>query len=366
MKNTNIRNSMPTIILIIAVLTAFLSQFIFESTTSRIIRLVIYLTIYIVWGISAQRRIIEPDIKRLFGCISLLMVFWTSLRTVKIIINANYLEHYLWYFYYIPMIFIPFLVAVISLLVRREENYRLPKWINVFSLIGIAIVGLVLTNDFHQLVFVFPEGKPFSSFDYSYGWAYSLPLVWRMGCIITTLIILFKRCKLPNKKNRIVAPIIPLLLLILYYAIYPFKIPLFYHLFQDLSVMECMLSICMLELCMKTGLIQSNYQYIELFSNSTINARITDEELNVILSTDSAKELPKELLKSAINTPVILDGGLRLSSSHINNGYIMWCDDVSDVIRTVDELNRVNQVLTVKRERVQDEYAIARKEHHTK
>ena len=44
----------------------------------------------------------------------------------------------------------------VALLLGRPENYRLPKWTSLFYIPATLLLLLVLTNDLHQLVFVFP------------------------------------------------------------------------------------------------------------------------------------------------------------------------------------------------------------------
>lgn len=122
-----------------------------------ILRASIYIGMFIAWGVSIHRRIVQPQVSRYLIAISALMVFWIILRTIRYSLNdCIWLIRYLWYLYYLPLLFIPLLGVFIALSLGKAENYRLPKWTALFYIPTVVLLLLVVTNDLHQYVFIFP------------------------------------------------------------------------------------------------------------------------------------------------------------------------------------------------------------------
>ena len=69
--------------------------------------------------------------------------------------GVGVLARHTWYAYYIPMLLCPLLLFGVSLLVSAKDDTRIPKlWYGALAL-TLVLIGLVLTNDLHQLVFRF-------------------------------------------------------------------------------------------------------------------------------------------------------------------------------------------------------------------
>ena len=125
-----------------------------------ILRTLIYIGLYIGWGISIHKRVVQKAAKNTLIFISGLMIFWFIIRTIKYFftIDAN-IERYLWYSYYLPMLFIPQAALQAAILLGQPEEYTLPKWSKLIYLPAIFCFLLVISNDFHQRVFSFPLGE---------------------------------------------------------------------------------------------------------------------------------------------------------------------------------------------------------------
>ena len=71
---------------------------------------------------------------------------------------------------------------------------------------ALFLIGIVLTNDLHQLVFTFPEGRlgEAASYEvgvYGYGAMYYAIVAWDLGCLLAALLIILLRCrKIKNRK----------------------------------------------------------------------------------------------------------------------------------------------------------------------
>ncbi len=64
---------------------------------------------------------------------------------------------------------IPTLGLNAAILMGEEEEKNTKKRTAALVIPAILFVVAVLTNDFHQLVFSFPNGKPFIDQNYQYG-----------------------------------------------------------------------------------------------------------------------------------------------------------------------------------------------------
>ena len=140
-----------------------------------ILRAAIYIGLFVAWGISVRSRIIQPQVRRYLTAVSALMIFWMTVRSIRYSLEeALWVMRHLWYLYYLPMLFIPLLAVFIALSLGKPESFRLPKWTVLLYIPTAALLLLVLTNDLHQLVFVFPADAVVWMDDYHYAIGYFL------------------------------------------------------------------------------------------------------------------------------------------------------------------------------------------------
>ena len=70
-----------------------------------IARSLIYIALYIGWGISVRNRIIQTQVRRYLISIAGLMASWFVIRSTKYYFTADItIERQLWYWYYLPML----------------------------------------------------------------------------------------------------------------------------------------------------------------------------------------------------------------------------------------------------------------------
>lgn len=90
----------------------------------------IYFGLFIAWGVSLKKRIINRQIVRLLMTIVGLLLFWLITRTIKYIFfppDTN-ISRWLWYAYYLPILLIPMIMFSIAFSLGKPEDYRLPAW----------------------------------------------------------------------------------------------------------------------------------------------------------------------------------------------------------------------------------------------
>ena len=328
-------------------------------------RSVIYIMLFAAWGISVCRRIIQPQVRRYLTAISALMVFWVTARTLRhLFAETPWALRHLWYLYYLPMLFIPLLALFVALSLGKPDNFRLPKWTALLYIPTAALLLLVLTNDLHQLVFRFPEDAVVWMNEYRYGIVYFPVVGWMVLCALTALVIMLVKCRVPNSRKVLVLPFVPVVLSVIYGALYIFQLPWLRLIAGDVTVVFCLLIAATLESCIQCGLIQSNTHYNDLLLSCTLRVQLTDPEYQRLLSSRSAEPIPLQIMRQTETGPVRLDGGLRLSGAPVRGGHVLWTEDVSELLEVLEELQDVKDSLEDNNALLRAEYTLKACEAH--
>ena len=128
MKNRNrdfLRSVLVTALLVLFALACHSIAYRLEqpelSRFLNFIRTSVYVGLLSVWGVSAHRRVVQPQVRRYLAAVSVLMVGWLILREVKFrfILDLN-VERYLWYLYYVPILLTPLLALFVSILLGKS------------------------------------------------------------------------------------------------------------------------------------------------------------------------------------------------------------------------------------------------------
>lgn len=311
------------------------------------LRSVIYIGLFAAWGISVRGRVIQPQVRRYLTAISVLMVFWVTARTIRHIIAKDpWVLRHLWYLYYLPMLFIPMLAVLVALSLGKPENYRLPNWTKLIYIPTTVLLLLVLTNDLHQLVFVFPADAAVWANDYRHGIVYFLAVGWMILCALAALGAMLIKCRIPHSRKVLMLPFVPVLLAVIYSVLDIVQLPWQKALAGDITVVFCLLITATLESCIQCGLIQSNTHYRELFDSSTVGAQIRDEDYRPWLSSRNAQSVPETVLRQTEEGPVLLPRGIRLCAAGIRGGHIFWQENVAELLEVLKELNDTRDELS--------------------
>ena len=317
---------------------------------------------FFIWGISVKRRIIHKQTNRYIFMIAMLMVLWMTLRTLKYhILKDPDALRYMWYMYYIPMVYIPLLLFFTALSLRRSENYRLPVYIKLLAAPATALVAMVITNDIHGKVFVFPtyEGEWFDM-PYTYGPGYWLLQVWNGIIVALSVALIVLKCRLPVKGKPVIMPMVPIALIILYSALYVSGVHWLRMVFGDMTAVYCLLTMLSLEACIRCRLIPSNKGYTELFEVCSIGARITDASFNIRYSSDEENIPAREMMKQAAEGgSVRTDRNNILKGKAISGGYVFWNEDIETLADVIEQMEQNMRTLAhrneIERRRVESE-----------
>ena len=301
------------------------------SFASRL-RSYIYIGIISAWYISLKMRIVEKRIQRHLCAVALLMIFWMVVRTIKFGSTNNTIQRYLWYFYYLPMLFIPLEAFVISMSLGNKKQ---PGWIKYLFVLANLLLLLVLTNDIHQRVFIFKDSL-LSTKDYTYGIGYYIVALWMITFAGISLFIMVSKCRL--KDSWIYLPLFPFVISILYAIGYAKEVPFVRVWLTDLTVAQCLFFMSMFESCIQSGLIQSNVGYRELFEATTMKAELFNKDFKLLYSSIDNPVTDTNILKKALKEATLLDENTLIKGHDIKHGYIFWQEDISKLVSINKEL----------------------------
>ena len=214
----------------------------FYPTPFSYLRSFIYIGLFAAWGLSVRQRIVQKQVRRCLTAVSVLLILWMTFRTAKYFIFWQPTAvRYLWYLFYLPMLFVPMLAVLIAMSLGKPDGYRPPKITRLLWVISGALLLLVLTNDFHRLVFTFPPGDVvWSNTDHGYAAGYFFAVGWQVVCAVAELVIMIFNCRVPSGRRRL-WPVIPFSVSIAYSALYYLGIPWLRYLFGDIPAFQSLM-----------------------------------------------------------------------------------------------------------------------------
>lgn len=339
----------------------------------------------ICWGFSLHHRIVQVQAGIYLQIVAALIIFWYTIRTIRWrltpasewegipqipVSDSLYplLNRALWYIYYAPMMLIPTLVVLVAISIGRPADYRLPKLSWLYIAFNIGLIVFVLTNDFHQKVFIFPEDKAaWSDSNFMYGKGF----VFYVVCLSLSYVLLFAiltvRCRIPGNSKKILIPSALTLGLVLYIYVY-YKVGgvRMVFAFQDLTAMFCIFYVLIIESCIRLGFIQSNSHYWELFhSIKRLPILITDRDFQVRYRTGPDVSLSVDKMKLAEKDPLVIEYGKILHSSPIRSGHAVWIEDQTELFHLREELRSIQEELKDRNEMLRLSYEKEKEYHAT-
>lgn len=336
----------------LAMCLRYASRTVLHSPVYNHLRSGIYIFLLCAWCHSVRVRIVQTQVQRYLLAISMLMVLWLLLRSIKFSIANTDAERWLWYFYYVPILFIPMLSVFVSQSLGKPEDFHLPRWTKLLYVPTVLLLLLVLTNDLHQRVFSFPSGI-LSDAAYRYERGYFFVLGWELFCAALSLFMIVTKCRIPHTKRVRWLPLVPFALSLAYVYAYVEKIHWVWVLAGDMTVAQCLMFTGIFESCIQCGLIQSNRGYDELLEATTLPVQITDETFcTKHASATMRPPLPQSELRQITQDTVQLDDDTLLKRHKLRRGWAFWKEDVSELNQlrqelelTCDELRDVGDVL---------------------
>ena len=305
-------------------------------------------------------HVVHPGIRRGIWLMGLLLVLWIIFMRLKYAMPNDRYAHLsiaMWYAYYLFILAIP----IVSLYIAENSdrsNRTLVSGRLIFCVVISALLALmVLTNDHHQMVFLFfSEDRRLNAAEYKRNWGYYAVTAWFFFGQLAAFAQLFLQNWSSPKKRQMILPLIIFILGILYVPLYNFD-------FKPVSEIPLPFSVSVLiisyfALAIFSGLIQSNRHYVELFQESTLNMQIFDSTGQLRYQTRSATKNPSGFILDCSNTLVSnssLHGNLLIWQHPVSGGTLVSKEDISNVLtlqsqlqQATEQLKKENKILSEK------------------
>lgn len=317
----------------------------------------IYIGLAMAWGFSISRRTLHRDDRRwlLLGCA--MAVLWLFLRAVKYrFFSDDAITRHLWYLYYVPQILAPLFSLFAALqLGRREGDALSRKWYLLF-IPAVLLIGGVLTNDLHQLVFRAVPGAATLETDYTHGWMYYLAMTWIVGLLLATGIIVYRKCRVSESRRY---AWIPLCVFLGGFALCALSFANIYT-FHKMPECFCLTFAAFWESCLQVGLLPTNGHYRFFFSESTVAAQIVNGRGEPVYRAKNAPNLTPDQLEATACESILLNADTRLQSAPVQDGRVYWLEDISKINRIQAQLAEINARLSEENELIQAENELKR------
>ena len=356
-KRNNHNNGIIVAVLIVcAVVLRVLGKFDILIAPGGIARSLIYIALYIGWGISVSKRIIQVQVRHYLIAVSGLMVFWFVIRSMRYFFITDIgIARQLWYLYYLPMLFIPLFSLFVAISLGKPANARLSKTARLLLYIPTVLcLLLVLTNDLHQLVFSFPEGEVWTDDNMSYSFGYFFVIGWEILCALAAFVIMIIKCRLSYRKKYL--PFLLLACSIVYALIYVSGVEWMQLIGGDIAAAQCLMFTGILECCIQCGLIQTNTGYRAMFEAGSIGAQIVDTDWHIRYASSNAPKLPSDRMRSAESEAAKLDNNTLLRSSKIPGGHVLWQEDITDITALLEKLEENRKTISESNDVEQENY----------
>ncbi len=314
----------------------------FSGNAFTILPHMIFVALSFGWVISVRRRILDKRIRIYLISVGLLMSFWLAERTAKWFFVSEFSDlcRYMWYAFYIPMILIPLLGVFITTYIGKPETYKMPWWLNLLYIPAFALILFVFTNDFHNLVFEFPNGIYYFNTQYEYGFGFYIVCAWFIVFGFYFVISLVIKSRVPGSKTVQKLPLIIMACSVIFWVLYALGL-----IRADLTAVDCLMITLLLESAIQSGLIRSNTGYTEFFEISTVAAQVVDKNFQPMIVSSYADDFPEEIMRSALERPVEL-GKTMLHSKAVSGGYVFWQNDIKEIKKLMKSLEETRERLS--------------------
>ena len=335
-------------------------DYILLETILQFSRHLIHASLLFIWMSTIKQRIMQASVRRYLLASGTLLILWLYIRTCKWMFfpSDTWTNRYCWYAYYIALIFIPLFGVFVIQCLGKSEDYKLPEKWKLLYLPAIILLLLVFTNDLHQLVFCFPDGSAFSDDYYTYGSCYLLVSGWSILLGLYFVLSLLWQCRAPGRPWFQKIPVLVMLSEVAITILYCMNI-----LKCDVTALNCAMIVLLLESCIQSGLIRSNSKYDRLFEIANIEAHIADENGKIRYVSGQAQQPEAQVrtwMTDLEHDGIVMDGK-RLKCAKLTRGWILWWEDVSEIMTFTEALENAGKQLSEKNDLMKAELELREK-----
>ena len=182
----------------------------------------------VLWGESLRARFLHRGARRAIRLLLAALLAWQSVRLLKYMAEPAVLDadetllRLLWYLYYIFRAALPVALLWIAHVADRDAvAQRLPVHLFALLVLNLALAIAILTNDWHEQFFSFPQEREGSDWEEEVEWgAYAYWTLWFLE-VFTALAILWIKAKLQKIwRFQMVLPVVCCILFLLCFTIF--------------------------------------------------------------------------------------------------------------------------------------------------
>ena len=325
------------------------------TESNRKANVFIYCLVAVVLSVVMFNSIIKTIDKKTKICfiiIFCLFAFWLGIKIFDKVSAFNDNNDYTWYLLYIPLLFIPSMWFITNNQIYIR-NIKYKKIIAIISLsISFLLFILVLTNDFHEFVFIFPEGSTGShASNYKYNIGYFIIYAFIFLEILTTIVLFYTFSVKKTTIKQKILPSIVILLVLVYSILYvATNIPIPY--LSDMTLVYTILGTLLVYVSLKCGLIKNSGAYFEFFETCNVPLAIVSENQDI-----EYQNTQYQTQKTNTN--------MLLQKQKLSSGMLLVLEDVGKLktlqkeLKTeIEKLEYTNKILENKKEILQKEKQI--------
>ncbi|MGN1227077.1 MAG: histidine kinase N-terminal 7TM domain-containing protein, partial [Christensenellales bacterium] len=283
-------------------------------------------------------KTIDKKSKAYFIILFCLFAFWLGIKIFDKVSCFNDENDYTWYLLYIPLLFIPSMWFIINNQIYiKNKTYK--NVIGIITLsISLLLFLLVLTNDFHQFVFIFPDGVYGNHIgDYKYNIGYFIIYGFIFVEILITIVLFYIFSTKKTVKQKVFPSLIVLLVVIysILYMVNGITIPYL----SDMTLVYTVLGTLLVYVLFKCGLVKNSGAYFEFFETCNVPLAIVNKAADIEYQNTRYKEQ-----KSSDN--------MNLQKQILNSGTLLVLEDVgklkslqNNLKKEIEKLEYSNKIL---------------------
>ena len=293
--------------------------------------LVLYTVVIFLWMHNMISRVLRHSIVTRFKLIGILLICYLTVRTVKyeIFINNEDAVRVIRNFYFVFPLILTQLVFLTSLHVGKSEREGISKHWNILWIPTCVTALLILTNDYHELVFsVDPKIRGLNM----YGPVFYFVIIYIGLLALCTLVFTM----MPSFKNRHLASVnLPIFILFIW-GLYTFLFMIGWGPFEFIKIIfksaefNILMVLLFIESLLFMRLLPSNRGYDSFLQLSSLNIGIVDLNKEMIFRPKKYKDIDLALVDKALKSPIFIDEDTLLESANITGGTSFWFIDFTD------------------------------------
>ncbi len=308
---------------------------------------VLFFVFILDWGTRVRRTIIQDRIRKHLNLVVIMMLLWVVLRTMRYVTADADLQRIWWYCYSIPMMGLPLFGFKISKYLGTDNSYVLPNKYLVLDAITGVILMFALTNDLHFWVYSVDDTDPLHIV-FTINSGYYVMVAWIALLCLLAIFTILRKSRTSFSKYYYMYPLV-VISLGGGYTVYNFLYTQLYHRepLIEAGAMTCWVYIAMWETMITMGLIPNNHDYVDFFNASSLSAYITDKRGKALHLSLGAEAISKEEFDKLRD-----EDSLQLSEykeariSPLEDGYVVYVNDMTEVQELIEELEDVRENLT--------------------